>query len=56
MPDNVNAAAIAMSFAAGGACKAVQTTVLLSVEEAVEAMKKASQSGYRPATAAARAA
>jgi uncharacterized protein with GYD domain len=56
MPDNVNAAAIAMAFAAGGACKAVQTTVLLSVEEAVEAMKKASQSGYQPATATTRAA
>jgi len=56
MPDNVNAAAIAMAFAAGGACKAVQTTVLLSVGEAVEAMKKASQAGYQPATATSRAA
>jgi uncharacterized protein with GYD domain len=56
MPDNVNAAGIAMAFAGGGACKAVQTTPLLSVEEAMEAMKKAKQSGYRPATAAAKAA
>ncbi len=52
MPDNVNAAAIAMAFAAGGACKAVQTTPLLSVAGAVEAMKKAKECGYRPATAA----
>jgi len=56
MPDNVNAAGIAMAFAGGGACKAVQTPPLLSVEEAMEAMKKAKQSGYRPATSAAKAA
>jgi uncharacterized protein with GYD domain len=52
MPTNVNAAAIAIAFAAGGACKAVQTTPLLSVSEAVEAMKKAKESGYKPATSA----
>jgi uncharacterized protein with GYD domain len=52
MPNNVNAAALAIAFAAGGACKAVQTTPLLSIAEAVEAMKKAKESGYRPATSA----
>jgi len=52
MPNTVNAAAIAIAFAAGGACKAVQTTPLLSVAEGVEAMKKAKESGYRPATSA----
>ena len=51
MPGNVEAAAIAMAFAAGGACKSVKTTPVLSVEEAVEAMKKAAGSGYRAATA-----
>jgi uncharacterized protein with GYD domain len=51
MPGNVEAAAIAMAFAAGGACKAVKTTPLLSLEESVEAMKKAVTAGYRPATA-----
>jgi uncharacterized protein with GYD domain len=57
MPNNVSAAAIAMAFAGGGACKAVHTTPLLSVEEAVQAMKKASESGYKPVTtSAARAA
>ena len=50
MPSNINAAAIAIAFAAGGACKAVQTTPLLSVSEALEAMKKAKESGYSPAT------
>ena len=52
MPNNVNAAAIAIAFAAGGACKGVQTTPLLSTAEAVEAMKKAKDSSYRPATSA----
>jgi uncharacterized protein with GYD domain len=51
MADNVNAAAIAMAFAAGGACKAVKTTPLLTTAEALEAMKKASTAGYRAATA-----
>ena len=50
MPSAVNAAAIAMAFAAGGACKSVQTTPLLSVQEALEAMKRAKESGYKPAT------
>ena len=53
MPNNVNAAAIAMAFAAGGACKAVQTTPLLSTAEALEAMKKAKDCGYRPAASVA---
>ncbi len=50
MPDNVSAAGIAMAFAAGGACKSVKTTPLLTIEESIEAMKKAGKSGYRPAT------
>jgi uncharacterized protein with GYD domain len=52
MPTNVDAGAIAMAFAAGGACKAVKTTPLLTVEEAVAAMKKAAGTGYRALTAA----
>ena len=51
MPSNVDATAIAMAFAAGGACKSVKTTPLLTLDEAVEAMKKASKTGYRPPTA-----
>src|SRR2546422_11142759 len=56
MPDNVSAAAIAIAFAGGGACKAVQTTPLMSPEEAVQAMKKAAECGYRPAAGTKRAA
>lgn len=47
MPDNVTAAAIAMAFAAGGALKTVKTTPLLTSEEAMEAMKKGAESGYK---------
>jgi uncharacterized protein with GYD domain len=46
MPSNVDAGAIGIAFASGGACKAVKTTPLLTAEEAVEAMKKASASEY----------
>ncbi len=56
MPDNVSAAAIAIAFAAGGACRNVKTTPLMTTAEGVEALKKAGQSGYRPVTTAAKAA
>lgn len=50
-PDNVSAAAMAMAVAAAGATRYFQTTPLLSQEEGVAAMKKASTAGYKPATA-----
>ena len=53
MPDNVAAAAFAMAVAAGGACRNVKTTPLLSTKEGMEALKRAATSGYKPATAAA---
>jgi uncharacterized protein with GYD domain len=56
LPDNVSAAAIAIAFAAGGACKSVQTTPLISPEEAVKAFEQARTCGYRPAAVAPRAA
>jgi uncharacterized protein with GYD domain len=48
MPDNVTAAAFAVAIAAGGACKSVKTTPLISTEDAMSAMKKAGRSGYKP--------
>ncbi len=51
MPDNVGVAAFAMAIAAGGACKNVSTTPLLSIDEGIDAMKKASTCGYKAATA-----
>jgi uncharacterized protein with GYD domain len=56
LPDNASAAGIAMAFAGGGACKSVQTTPLMSTEEALQAFKKARECGYRPATVKGRAA
>ena len=47
LPDNTDAAAFAMAVYAGGAVKAFKTTPLLSVEEGVEAMRKAQGAGYR---------
>ena len=48
MPDNVSAAAMAIAIAAGGAVKAAQTTVLMSPDDGLAAMKKAATSSYRP--------
>jgi len=48
MPDNVSAAALAIAFAGGGACKSVQSTPLMSQEEAIRAMQLAGECGYRP--------
>ncbi len=56
MPNNVSAAAIAMAFSAGGAVRNSQTIVLLTVAEAIDAMRKAGTTGYKPVTAAASAA
>ncbi len=47
LPDNVSAAAWAMAGAGGGALKSIKTTPLLTVEEGIEAMRKAGDIGYR---------
>ncbi len=56
LPNNVDAAALAIAAAGGGSCRTVKTTPLLTAEEAVEAARKASSSGYKPVTASAAAA
>ena len=48
MPDNVSAAAFSLAASAGGALKAVKTTPLMTIEEGIEAMRKAAGAGYRP--------
>jgi uncharacterized protein with GYD domain len=48
MPDNVSAAAFSLASSAGGGLKAVKTTPLLTIDEGIEAMKKAAGAGYRP--------
>jgi len=47
-PDNVSMAAVALALSAGGAISSLETTVLLSVEETIEALQKAGQVKYRP--------
>src|SRR5688572_17063791 len=47
-PDNVSMAAAAIAIGAGGALSSLETTVLLTVEEAVAALEKASTITYRP--------
>ena len=45
MPSDDAAAAFSLAAAAGGSVKALKTTPLLSVNEGISAMKKASQAG-----------
>ena len=48
MPDNVSAAAFSLAVAAGGAFKVHRTTPLMTIEEGVEAMRRAAGAGYQP--------
>ncbi len=47
-PDNASAAALAMAVGAGGALSELETTVLLDMDEAQDAMRKAAAARYRP--------
>ena len=47
-PDNVAMAATALAIGAGGAVSSFETTVLLTVEETMAALQKASSTAYRP--------
>ena len=47
-PDNVSMAAVALAIGSGGALASIETTVLLTVEETMEALGKAQGIGYRP--------
>jgi uncharacterized protein with GYD domain len=46
-PDNVSMAAVALAITSGGALRSLETTVLLTVEETIEALRKAEQVRYR---------
>lgn len=46
-PDNVSMAAVALAIGGGGAVGTFETTVLLTVEETIEALHKAKNVGYR---------
>ncbi len=47
-PDSVSMAAVALAIGAGGALSSFETTVLLTVEETMDALRKAAQIRYRP--------
>ena len=55
MPTSVDAAAFSLAAAAGGAFRSIKTTPLLSMAEAIDAMKKAAKSGYKAPTKVAHA-
>ena len=46
-PDNVSMAAVALAIGSGGALSSLETTVLLTVDETIEALRKAEQIKYR---------
>lgn len=46
-PDNVSMAAVALAISAGGALSALETTVLMTVDETISSLRKAGQVRYR---------
>jgi uncharacterized protein with GYD domain len=46
-PDNASMAAVALAIAAGGALSSFETTVLLTVDETLDALSKARKVQYR---------
>jgi uncharacterized protein with GYD domain len=46
-PDNISAAALSLAAAAGGALRAAKTTPLLTMNETMEAMKRAAKEEYK---------
>jgi uncharacterized protein with GYD domain len=46
-PDNVSMAAVALAIRGGGALGSIETTVLLTVEETLDALGRAQTVGYR---------
>jgi uncharacterized protein with GYD domain len=48
MPDNIGAASLSLTAAAGGSLKSIKTTPLMSIADGLAALKKAGTSGYTP--------
>ena len=46
-PDNVSMAAVALAIGGGGALASLQTTVLLTVDETMDALRQAKKVSYR---------
>jgi uncharacterized protein with GYD domain len=47
-PDNVSMATVALALSGGGALSSQETTVLLTVDETLDALRRAGQVRYRP--------
>jgi uncharacterized protein with GYD domain len=47
-PDNVSMSAVAIALGSGGAISSLETTVLVTVEETLDALGRAGEVGYRP--------
>ena len=46
-PDNISMAAVALALSGGGALGSLETTVLMTVDETIEALGRVEQIGYR---------
>ncbi|MCC7209213.1 MAG: GYD domain-containing protein [Anaerolineae bacterium] len=46
-PDNVSMAAVALAISGGGSLSSLETIVLLTVDETLDALRKAGQVAYR---------
>ena len=46
-PDNVSMAAVDLAISGGGALTSLETTVLLTIDETIKALRKAKQVQYR---------
>jgi uncharacterized protein with GYD domain len=47
-PDNVSMSAVALAICSGGALSSIETTVLMTVEETLDALGRAGGIKYRP--------
>ncbi|MFF0558399.1 GYD domain-containing protein [Streptomyces sp. NPDC004266] len=47
-PDNVSMAAVALAISGGGALSSFETTVLLTVDDTLDALRRAGHVRYRP--------
>ena len=50
-PDNVSMAAVALAIGSGGALSSIETTVLLTVDDTMDALRAAQGVKYRPPAA-----
>jgi len=47
-PDDVSMAAVALAIGGGGALRSLETTVLMSVDDTMDALRRAAEIQYRP--------